>query len=221
MRLLSYFYRQFKTTKSWMDKRINKKKTLICKLFDLDFSEVYSYKQYCKWKYYERNDLQKGRTYKLKRPFTMHYQVSHSVFNELYIYLKGRNYKIFSAPVSKRSVKECEDEKDIFTEFRPSTCLIREFKAVPMRGSLRTSGPVIEILASDNCEAELARYKRTSEQFETGERWAMHPNKKNIIKYIFDVKRRDLNAPGPDGDFQYASKDLTDFVLKLKEIKLR
>ncbi len=171
-----------------MNKRFEDELIVCCSLCDLDFSRVYSYLDYVHWRHQDKGLQNKGKVFKLRPPFTFHQRVSTTVFTELYIYSREKNYRIFSSRLVGQPI---DDE----------VCVISDLKSDKMRGCLRAPDTVIEIRSPDNPEKELASKNNLCEQFGLEECWIAHPNKRSIIKY-------NRNAP----------KVLPGFELKLEEV---
>ena len=73
---------------------------------DLDINKVYTYADYYKWKFDERVELIKGRIFKMSpAPTSAHQVVSRELSGLLWLFLKGKQCQVFSAPFDVRIPK--------------------------------------------------------------------------------------------------------------------
>lgn len=86
------------------------------KLADLDVNKIYTYADYFKWKFDERVELIKGRIFEMSpAPSRIHQELSSDIHNTFYNFLRGKNCKVYSAPVDVRLPRKSKEDRDIIT----------------------------------------------------------------------------------------------------------
>jgi len=155
-------------------------------LSELDLNKTYSYADYLKWTFQERLELIKGKIFKMTpAPASVHQRVSGAVFGELYIYLKGKSCKAFSAPFDVRLPrKNVDDNQEIFTVVQPDVSVICDPSKLDMKGCLGAPDIVVEILSPGNNKKELRNKYEVYEEAGVKEYWIIHPNEKTFLQYI-------------------------------------
>ncbi len=82
---------------------------------ELDLNNTYSYADYLKWQIEERLELIKGKIFKMSTPNRTHQELSGYLYGELYIFLKNKNCKVYSAPFDVRLPRKSKEDIDIIT----------------------------------------------------------------------------------------------------------
>jgi len=154
-------------------------------LSDLDFSKTYSYADYLRWTFEERLELIRGKIFKMiPAPNSYHQELSVIISGELYSYLKGKSYRVFSAPFDVRLPRKGEsDDKKIFTVVQPDICVICDSAKVDIRGCTGAPDIIVEILSPGNNQKELRNKYEVYEESGVIEYWIISPQDKTFLKY--------------------------------------
>ncbi len=154
-------------------------------LSDLDFSKTYSYADYLRWTFEDRLELIRGKIFKMTpAPNSYHQELSVIISGELYSFLKGKSYRVFSAPFDVLLPRKGENEdKKIFTVVQPDVCVICDYSKVDIRGCTGAPDIIIEILSPGNNQKELRNKYEVYEESGVSEYWIISPQDKTFLKY--------------------------------------
>ena len=151
---------------------------------DLDINKVYTYADYYKWKFDERVELIKGRIFKMSpAPTSAHQVVSRELSGLLWLFLKGKQCQVFSAPFDVRIPKRSKEDKDIITVVQPDICVICDSGKIDRKGCVGAPDIVIEILSPSNSEKELKNKYEVYEESGVKEYWIVFPAEKTLSIY--------------------------------------
>src|ERR1700733_7887807 len=126
------------------------------KVEEPDPSYSYTYADYLKWKFEERLELFRGRIYKLGAPNTKHEEVSINLASQLFIFLKGKKCKVFSAPFDVRlPVKNKKKDDEINTVVQPDISVICDENKLDEKGCCGAPDLIVEILSPGNSKKEV------------------------------------------------------------------
>jgi len=191
---------------------------VVSKLSDIDLTGFYSYANYLRWEIDERLELIKGRIYEMGAPSTGHQKVSRVISGELYIYLKGQQCQVFSAPFDVRLTYGAKLDHAITTVVQPDVCVICDASKIDARGCLGAPDIVVEILSPGNNKKELNIKYNLYEEFGVKEYWIVHPGKRCLMKYALnDNGKYETEEHYKNGD-QVNSRLLPGFTLNLNEV---
>ncbi len=153
-------------------------------LTDLDTNKTYTYADYFKWKFEERVELIKGRIFRMSpAPNRRHQQLSVTICNELYNYLKGKKCEVYSAPFDVRLPRKSKDDKDIITVLQPDICVICDADKLDDRGCVGAPDLVVEILSPGNNSKELKYKYEVYEESGVREYWVVSPQDQTFTVY--------------------------------------
>ena len=163
----------------------------VLKFEDIDLAGTYSYADYLKWEFDERVELIKGKVFRMSpAPTIFHQQVSGVVFGLLFIYLRKKSCKVFSAPVDVRFPRRSMDDKDIITVLQPDICVICDPAKLDGRSVTGAPDIIVEILSPGNNRTELRNKYEVYEEAGVLEYWVIHPAEKTFLKYSLDTNGR-------------------------------
>jgi Uma2 family endonuclease len=161
------------------------------KFEDIDLAGTYSYADYLKWEFDERVELIKGKVFRMSpAPTIFHQQVSGVVFGLLFIYLRKKSCKVFSAPVDVRFPRRSMDDKEIITVLQPDICVICDPAKLDGRSVTGAPDIIVEILSPGNNRTELRNKYEVYEEAGVLEYWVIHPAEKTFLKYSLDTNGR-------------------------------
>ena len=150
----------------------------------LDLDKSYTYADYLKWTFKERVELIKGKLFKMSpAPNWMHQEISSIIHGELYIHLKGKKCKVYSAPFDVRLPGKTRDDKDITTVVQPDICVICDESKLDFKGCIGAPDIVVEILSPSNNVTELKNKYNVYEQAGVMEYWVVSPQDKTFLVY--------------------------------------
>jgi Uma2 family endonuclease len=187
-------------------------------LAELDFSKSYTYADYLKWTFEERLELIKGKLFKMSpAPGRSHQRFSGILSNELFNFLKGKPYEVYTAPFDVRLPRKSKDDQDIMTVVQPDICVICDPAKLDDRGCLGAPDIVVEILSPGNNKKELLNKYEVYEEAGVKEYWLVVPGEKTFLQYISKDGRFVSSRPLTDED-EVTTTILPGFVLKLNEL---
>lgn len=153
-------------------------------LADLDLTKTYTYADYFKWTFEERVELLKGYVHKMSpAPNRKHQQLSGRIYNQLFNFLKGNKYEVYSAPFDVRLPRKSKDDKDIFTVLQPDICVICDPAKLDDRGCIGAPDLVVEILSPGNNKKELKNKYELYEESGVREYWIVSPQHEWLMAY--------------------------------------
>jgi Uma2 family endonuclease len=185
-----------------------------------DPSLTYTYADYLQWKFKERLELIKGHIFKMSpAPAPRHQIISGIISGELYLFLKKKKCKAFSAPFDVRlPVKNKKKDNEVTTVVQPDICVICDETKIDERGCCGAPDLVIEILSPGNSSHEVKTKFSLYEEAGVKEYWLVNPAEQNLIIFI-------LNDNGKfEGGKMYANGDIIstaaikDFKIEASEI---
>lgn len=188
-----------------------------------DHSLLYTYADYLLWKYEERLELIRGKIYKMSpAPNPTHQQVSVKLSAELYIFLKRKQCRVFSAPFDVRlPVKNRKKDDEVTTVVQPDICVICDESKIDSRGCCGAPNLVVEILSPGNSKTEVRTKFELYEEAGVQEYWIINPVEENLVVYIQG------EAGTFEGGRMYAGGDLLasyavqGFTMEVSEIFTR
>ena len=143
-------------------------------LEDIDPTLTYSYAHYLTWLFDERVELIKGQVFKMSpAPSPYHQQISVRLASELFVFLKNRKCKVYTAPFDVRFPKESTEDKDIYTVLQPDICVICDLAKLDTRGCIGAPDIVVEILSPGNNKTELLNKYSVYEESGVKEYWVV------------------------------------------------
>lgn len=164
----------------------------ITSLDQLDFSKIYTYADYFRWKLEERVELIKGFIHTMSpAPSLPHQEVFGDLFLEFKSYLKNTPCKVYAAPFDVRlpdSEKHTADEQ-IYTVVQPDLCVICDPNKRNFRGCMGAPDLIIEILSPGNTRKDTQIKFRLYEENGVKEYWIADPFQKTINLYILENGR--------------------------------
>lgn len=187
-------------------------------LVDLDFAKEYTYADYLKWTFEERLELIKGKLFRMSpAPNRVHQELTLRIAGPLYVYLKGKSCKAFTAPFDVRLPMLSKDDKDIITVVQPDLCVICDPYKLDERGCIGSPDIVVEILSPGNNKKDLDYKYRIYEESCVQEYWVVVPQEKTFVQYILKYGRYLPSRLLTIGD-DVTTEILPGFVLSLEEL---
>jgi Uma2 family endonuclease len=145
----------------------------------------FTYADYREWelKEGERYELIYGEAYAMSAPTTKHQAVSRELSGQLYIYLRGKPCKVFSAPFDVRLFYEEDDSDD--TVVQPDIVVICDKNKLGPEGCRGAPDLIIEILSPSNTAIEMERKFGLYREAGVREYWLVNPENNRITAYHF------------------------------------
>lgn len=186
---------------------------------DIDASLTYSYANYLTWLFDERVELIKGQVFKMSpAPSPYHQQISVRISSELFVFLKNKPCKVYTAPFDVRFPKGSTADKDIYTVLQPDICVICSSAKLDDRGCIGAPDIVIEILSPGNNKKELLNKYSIYEEFGVKEYWVISPGERTFLKYTLDENEKYQPSKLFTLSEKVYSEVLPGFVLDLDEV---
>ena len=188
------------------------------KFADLDLDKLYTYADYFNWQFEDRVELIKGRIFKMSpAPNSIHQRLSSDIHGQLWSFLKGKKYRVFSAPFDVRLPRKSKEDKDIVTVLQPDICVICDLSKIDTKGCIGAPDIVVEILSPGNNATELKNKYEVYEESGVKEYWIVSPQNNTFIIYTLINGKYDASRLMVAGDV-VTSSVLDGFSLDLAEL---
>lgn len=171
--------------------------TEITSLEQLDFSKVYSYADYFRWKFEERVELIKGFIHKMSpAPTYTHQKTAKKLVSKLDRYFEPHKCEMLFAPLDVRlpDSKNKTDDSSILTVVQPDICIVCDPAKIDERGVIGAPDLAIEILSPGNSKKDTKIKFELYEKNGVKEYWIADPRRKIIVVYTL----HDQKYTGPD-----------------------
>lgn len=163
-------------------------------------------------------ELIDGIVYMSPSPSIKHQEISSFLQGELYIYLKGKKCKVFSAPTDVVLQNDKNDDKkkvipDLFVACDPNGFNKNEYVGAP--------DFIIEILSPSNQSHDLVRKLNLYMKYGVKEYWIVNPMQNHILIYTLDENNEynlkvitlvDIAVSSVLIDFKIDTKDLFSYI---------
>ena len=190
----------------------------ITNINQLDFSKRYTYADYMSWQFPERVELLRGKLYTMSpAPNLRHQLVSGNIFGFLWIFLKDKPCRVFSAPFDVRlPVADKKGKKD--TVVQPDITVVCNPDVLGKQGCTGVPDLVVEVLSPGNTTKEMRDKFDIYEEAGVKEYWLAHPSDNTVIVYSLNENEKYI------GSRHFTIKDTVEssvvrgFDLRLKDI---
>ena len=153
-------------------------------LADLDIDKRYTYADYFKWQFDERVELIKGKIFQMRpAPGFIHQSISYIIHGELYLFLKDKKCKAYSAPFDVRFPLKSKKDEDIPPVLQPDVSVICDQNKIDEKGCIGAPDIVVEILSPSNNKKDLKYKYNIYEESGVKEYWVIFPPEKNMLDY--------------------------------------
>lgn len=143
--------------------------------------ERYTWADYQKWEDGERWEIIDGGAYMMSpAPTTRHHSISRELFGSLFVFFKGHNCKIFSAPVDVRLSDEDIVQPDIVV-----VCDKKQIKENHIEGA---PALVIEIVSPSSAVHDRMRKMSLYAEVGVKEYWVVTPFPSMVEIFVLDGK---------------------------------
>ena len=112
---------------------------MITNIDQLDFTKQYTYADYLTWRFDERVELIRGWINRMSpAPLVRHQIISMALSNEVYVYLKGKQCKVFAAPFDVRLTNKRKSlpNKSITSVVQPDLSIICDLDKLDEKGCI-------------------------------------------------------------------------------------
>ncbi len=142
----------------------------------------FTYKDYCSWPEDERWELINGIAYDMSpAPSSKHQWIASVIHGELYIFLKNKRCKAYTAPFDVMlPVFPIKDENEIDSVVQPDISVICDPSKIIEKGCLGAPDVIIEILSPSTSKKDLNEKFQLYEKYGVLEYWIIDPGNKFI-----------------------------------------
>lgn len=197
---------------------IQSQQPTIININQLDFEQLYTYKEYYSWQFPDRVELIDGRLYHLfPGPSSKHQEVSVYLAAKWFNFFEKNKCKVFPAPFDVRFPKK--DGSETNTVVQPDLCIICDLSKLENKGINGAPDLVIEILSVNNPNRDKKDKYNLYEREGVKEYWLVHPIEKWLLIYNLEKTGKYV------GSKKFSSKDesvrsilFPDFNLNLVEL---
>jgi len=161
---------------------------MITNIDQLDFTKQYTYADYLTWRFDERVELIRGWINRMSpAPLVRHQIISMALSNEVYVYLKGKQCKVFAAPFDVRLTNKRKSlpNKSITSVVQPDLSIICDLDKLDEKGCIGAPDWVIEILSPGNSRKEMKEKFSLYEENGVKEYWIVDPE--HLMVQVFDL----------------------------------
>ena len=153
----------------------------------------FTYADYLTWNFKERIELIRGKIFKMSpAPSVTHQKVVANIFGEIFIFLKNKSCKVFSAPIDVRlkgkpfRKKKLRDD-EIITVVQPDIIVVCDAEKLKDNRSIDGAPElVVEILSPGNTKTETKYKFDLYEENGVLEYWVVYPEYKQIYVYLLN-----------------------------------
>jgi Uma2 family endonuclease len=191
---------------------------MITDINQLDLNKRYTYAEYLTWQFKERVELLKGYIFRMSpAPNLKHQRISGDIHGELYIFLKGKSCRTFSAPFDVRlpvSLKKGKTD----TVVQPDITVVCNPNILDKQGCNGRPDLVMEILSPGNSKNEMREKFDIYQEAKISEYWLIHPVDESVIVYTLNEEDKYIGSRLYMEDDLVASKVIEGFKLDLAVI---
>ncbi len=142
----------------------------------LDFSKIYSYADYLRWKFQERVELIRGYISKMcPAPTFVHQKTALRLVRQLDPYFARKHCEMLFAPFDVRLHPLETRDHALFTVVQPDICVICNASAIDERGAVGVPDLIVEILSPGNPRHDTAVKYALYEENRVKEYWIADP----------------------------------------------
>jgi len=168
---------------------VNPQRMKITDINQLDLNKRYSYADYLTWQFDEMVELIKGKVFKMSpAPSAFHQEVSGNLYGAIWVYLKNKSCKAYSAPfdVILPLPDKQQSDDNIDTVVQPDICVLCD-EAKIVKGRCKGAPDwIIEILSKSTANKDLTHKFELYQNARVLEYWVVHPYEGTIIPYQLD-----------------------------------
>lgn len=166
----------------------------ITDLSQLDLNATYSYADYVKWQFDQRIELLRGKIFPMTpAPNVQHQRVATAILGQLFIYFRGKECQLFSAPFDVRLYnrkKSLKASKEIYTVVQPDICVICDQSKLDKQGCNGAPELVIEILSPGNSKREVNEKYELYQEAGVQEYWLVEPAEELVFVYVLNEQEK-------------------------------
>lgn len=149
----------------------------------------FNYENYQSWPVNERWELIDGIAYDMSpAPSMYHQRILMNLSGEVYIFLKDKPCKSFSAPFDVRFSEDYEDEKNITTIVQPDFSIICDTSKLDEKGCKGAPDFVAEILSPATAAKDMKQKRFLYEKYGVKEYWIFHPVNRVVEAFYLNDK---------------------------------
>ncbi len=157
---------------------------------DLDLDGIYTYADYLTWRFEQSVELIKGKIFQMSpAPSMKHQNIATQLQGLLFIFLRGSNCKLFSAPFDVRLLdkkKSSKANQDVYTVVQPDICVICDKTKLDEKGCIGAPDLIIEILSPGNSKKEMKTKYALYEEAGVLEYWIIFPSEHVLQQFVLN-----------------------------------
>ncbi len=157
---------------------------------DLDLDGTYTYADYLTWRFEQSVELIKGKVFKMSpAPSSRHQDISTQLQGLLFVNLKNKACKLYSAPFDVRLLdkkKSSKANKEVYTVVQPDICVICDRSKIDERGAIGAPDLIIEILSPGNSKKEMKTKYALYEEAGVLEYWVVYPSEHTLLQFVLN-----------------------------------
>ena len=166
----------------------------------IDYNKVYTYGDYLKLEIDEMVEIIRGKIFRMcAAPRTKHQGISLNIASILHYELKGKNCKVFNAPIDVVLPIGNKKRTKSTTVVQPDICVICDPKIIEETAVFGVPDFVIEIVAGKDVKRDTQYKYSVYEESGVGEYWIVFGEMRFVEVYILENgKYQRLNAFSED-----------------------
>lgn len=187
----------------------------------LSLNKRYSYADYLTWFDDIRRELINGFINLMTpAPARLHQEISGTIFGHIWLYLKNKPCKVFSAPFDVRlpNDESKKENSNIFTVVQPDITVVCDMDKLDEKGCVGAPDIIVEIISPSTAKTDLNDKFKIYEQSGVKEYWVVYPFDKVVSVFELDNKGKYDEGTLYKIDSKIKSNIFPDFNIGLKEI---
>ncbi len=162
---------------------------LVTDISQLDPNGHYTYADYLTWRFSEYVELIKGRLLrKMAGPSSPHQIVSGNLYGEIYLLLKRRDCRVFSAPYDVRLLESTGNgDAQVTTVVQPDICVVCDPTKIDNAGCLGAPDWIIEVISPSTARLDTTTKFDLYAENGVQEYWIAYPREQFINTYVLNA----------------------------------
>jgi Uma2 family endonuclease len=154
------------------------------------YGKNYTYSDYLKFTFDEMVEIINGKIFKMSpAPSSNHQSISGNLFGQLYLFLKGKKCKVFSAPFDVILPVKGKDFEQSNKVVQPDIVVICNREIIQERGCFGVPDWVIEILSPHTTKKDLQLKFDLYEEAGVKEYWIIEPENQTVEVFVLEATK--------------------------------
>jgi Uma2 family endonuclease len=175
-----------------------------------------SYAEYLTWSGDPRYEIINGISYMLAAPSGQHQRIVSQLVGEFYLFLKGKNCEVYTAPFDVR-LAGVEDEEE-YQVVQPDISIICDNKKLDDKGCKGAPDLIAEVLSPSTWRRDRIEKLNQYQKYGVREYLLIYPNERIIEQYLLGENAKYGTPNIFMEEDVYHSQIFPEFVLKMSKL---